>query len=249
MTILMSFVAYSIALSIGLALAGHRSRKTSTPPAQARSPRKRILIVGATGGTGRELVMQALERGYRVTALVRDPSKLRIENRNLTLAKGDVLDYPSVEAAVRGQDAVVSALGHHRFLRPTRIQSRGTQNILNAMKTIGVSRFVGQTSLGIGNSAFRMGIFGTFFLLPVVLQFYFLDKARQERIIAASDRDWIIVRPSALTNGRKRGSCKHGVDVGSYIWTPGISRADVADFMLNQLEQDANLGCAVGVCG
>jgi putative NADH-flavin reductase len=249
MILLTIFAAYSIALSIALAFAGHRSRTTSTSPTQSGPSPKRILIVGATGGTGRELVAQALERGYQVTALVRDPSKLGIEDRNLTLARGDVLDYASVEAAVRGQDAVVSALGHHRFLRPTRIQSMGTQNILNAMKTAGVSRFVCQTSLGIGNSAFRMGIPGTFFLLPVVLQFYFWDKARQEKIIAASDRDWIIVRPSALTNGSKRGSYKHGFDVGSYIWTPGISRADVADFMLNQLEQDTNLGCAAGVCG
>lgn len=205
--------------------------------------------MGATGGTGRQLVAQALERGFAVTALVRDPSRLTISHEQLTVARGDVLDEGSVDAAMRGQEAVLSALGHKRYLSPTRILSEGTRNILRAMEAHGVSRFVCETSLGIGDSAGRMGLYYTFFTIPVVLPFYFWDKTRQERIIAGSNVDWTIVRPGVLTNGEKRGRYRHGSRIGSFLWTVRISRADVADFMLNQLESDTYLRTAPGVCG
>lgn len=248
MELLTLFLLYATALSVGLAFAGHRSR-TVPPEAAAPRPRStRLLIVGATGGTGRELVAQALERGYAVTALVRDPSRLTISHPQLTVVRGDVLDEGSVDAAMRGQEAVVSALGHKRYLTPTRILSDGSRNILRAMEAHGVARFVCETSLGIGDSAGRLGLYYTFFTIPVVLPFYFWDKTRQERIIAASDREWIIVRPGVLTNAEKRGRYRHGLTVGSFLWTVRISRADVADFMLDQLESDAYLRTAPGVC-
>jgi putative NADH-flavin reductase len=206
------------------------------------------LIVGATGGTGRQLVAQALERGHAVTALVRNPSRLQLEHPHLKIVQGDVLDYASVEAAARGQEAVLSALGHKRFFYPTRILSEGTRNLLRAMEAHGVRRFVCETSLGIGDSAGRMGLYYTFFVIPVILPFYFWDKTRQERLIAQSAVEWVIVRPGVLTNGEKRGSYRHGRQAGSFLWTARISRADVADFMLNQLSDDAYLKTAAGVC-
>jgi putative NADH-flavin reductase len=205
------------------------------------------LIVGATGGTGRQLVAQALERGYAVTALVRDPSRLRVDHPQLTMIQGDVLDSASVERAMRGQEAVVSALGHKRFFYPTRILSEGTRNILRAMEAHGVPRLVCETSLGLGDSAGRMGLYFTFFTIPVVLPFYFWDKTRQERIIAESNVEWVLVRPGMLINADKRGRVRHGRHVGSFLWTVRISRADVADFMLNQLASDAYLRAAPGV--
>ena len=144
---------------------------------------------------------------------------------------------------------MLSALGHKRYLSPTRILSEGTRNILRAMEAHGVSRFVCETSLGIGDSAGRMGLYYTFFTIPVVLPFYFWDKTRQERIIAGSTVDWTIVRPGVLTHGEKRGRYRHGSRIGSFLWTVRISRADVADFMLNQLESDTYLRTAPGVCG
>lgn len=203
--------------------------------------------MGATGGTGRQLVARALERGHEVTAFVRDRSKLGIEHPRLRLAVGDVLDYPAVEAAVRGQQAVVSALGHKRWLGPSRILSSGTRNLLRAMEAHGVSRIVCETSLGIGDSAGRMGLYYTFLVIPLVVPFYFWDKTRQEREIARSQAQWVIVRPAVLTNRPGRGRARHGPRVGSYVRTVRISRGDVADFMLEQLESDAWLGRAVGV--
>jgi len=211
-------------------------------------PPTQVLIVGATGGTGRQLVAQALERGYVVTALVRDPARLQIAHERLRVLRGDVRDAASIDAAVRGQDVVLSALGHKRFFYPTRVLSEGTRTLLRAMQTHGVPRFVCETALGIGDSAGRMGLYYTLFTIPIVLPFYFWDKTRQERLIAASSVEWVIVRPGLLTNGAKRGTYRHGSNVGSFIWTVRISRADVADFMLNQMTDDTYLGTAPGVC-
>lgn len=248
MKFLFVFLLYATMLSVGLGRRGLRSATGSASPIPGGHPTK-VLIVGATGGTGRQLVEQALERGHVVTALARDPSALRIEHPRLTVVRGDVLDYRSVEAAVRGQDAVLSALGHKRFFYPTRILSEGTRNLLRAMETHGVQRFVCETALGIGDSAGRMGVYYTFFVIPVILPFYFWDKARQERLIAASAVSWVVVRPGALTNGAKRGRYRHGRTVGNFLWTVRISRADVADFMLNQMTDPTYLGTAPGVWG
>src|SRR5947207_13729303 len=111
-----------------------------------------------------------------VTVLSRTPAKLRMTHERLQVLQGNVLDYASVEAAVRGQDAVVSALGHKRFFGPTRILSEGTRNVLHAVETHHVPRFVCETALGIGDSAGRMGVYYTFFVVPIILPFYFWDK-------------------------------------------------------------------------
>ena len=93
-----------------------------------------------------------------------------------------------------------------------------------------------------------MGLYFTLFVIPVILPFYFWDKTRQERTIAGSSVEWVIVRPGMLTNGEKRGRSHHGRHVGSFLLTVRISRADVADFMLNQLTSDRYLRSAPGVC-
>jgi putative NADH-flavin reductase len=247
MRLFLVFLLYGAALSAGLRRRGLGSIGGSVGPLPDARP-TRVLIVGATGGTGRQLVDQAIERGLVVTALARDPSALRIEHPRLSVMRGDVLDYPSIEAAVRGQDAVLSALGHRQFFRPTRTVSEGTRNVLRAMDAHGVRRFICETALGIGESAGRMGLYYTFFVIPVILPFYFWDKTRQERLIAASGLHWVIVRPGALTNGAKRGRYRHGRNIGSFLWTVRISRADVADFMLNQLSDNTYLRAAAGVC-
>jgi uncharacterized protein YbjT (DUF2867 family) len=170
-----------------------------------------------------------------------------MEHQRLTIVQGDVLDVTSLDAAMRGQEAVLSALGHKRFFYPTSILSEGARNILHAMETRGVRRFVCMSSLGIGDSAGRMGLYYTLFVIPLILPFYFWDKTRQERTVAGSGSDWTIVRPGALTNGRKRGRVRHGGRIGNFIWTVRVSRADVADFMIDQLVSNTYLRTAVGV--
>lgn len=246
MTVLLLFILYAVGLSMALALAGYRSRVVRSSDAPDQSP-ERLLIIGATGGTGRRLVTQALERGFWVTALVRNPLKLAMEHERLTIFRGDVLETSSLDAAMRGQDAVVSALGHKRFFYPTSILSEGTRNIVRVMETHSVRRFVCMSSLGIGDSAGRMGLYYTLFVIPLILPFYFWDKTRQERTVAESDLDWTIVRPGALTSGGKRGRVRHGGRIGNFVWTVRVSRADVAEFMIDQLVSNTYLRTAVGV--
>ena len=244
--LLILYALYAAGLSIALARSGYRSGGARSSETPLPSP-TRILIVGATGRTGRRLVARALERGFGVTALVRNPAKLQLGHERLTVVQGNVLDAGSIDKAMRGQEAVLSALGHQRYFYPTRIQSDGTKNVLRAMETHGVRRFVCMTSLGIGDSVGRLGLIYTFFVIPVILPFYFWDKTRQEKAIVASGVDWTIVRPGALTNARARGRVRQGARVGNFIWTVSVPRADVAGFMIDQLTSSSFLRTAVGV--
>jgi len=247
MILLAVFLIYAVALSAALSRAGHRSEPAPGPGGPRPEP-ERVLIVGATGGTGRELVKQALARGYAVTALARTPARIEVTHPRLTVVQGDVLDPESVATAMRGQEAVLCALGHRRYAYPTRILSDGTRNIVQAMRAHGSRRLVCETSLGLGDSAFRLGLLYTLFIIPVILPFYFWDKTRQEHMIARSSVEWVIVRPGALNNGDQRGRVQQGRGVGSLLWTVRVSRADVAAFMLTQLGSDAYLKSAPGVC-
>jgi len=240
-----------------------------------------LLIFGATGGTGRALIEQALARGHVVTAFVRNPAKVSASHQNLRTVKGDILDYASVEQAMRGQDAVVSAVGVRvrtvplvavviacqviarlaglsgptgwlvRIALPllstfvlyprTKTLSEGTKNILHAMEKCGVKRFVCQSSTGIGDSRGKLGLLYNVILIPLLLRNVFADKEVQEKVLKESTLDWVIVRPTQLTNGPKRGTYRHGPDIGNKIRTLSVSRADVADFMLKQLADDSYL--------
>lgn len=246
MNLLLILVVYAIALFAALAFRGYRSWSIA-PATGSRDRPERILIIGATGKTGRHLVTQALERGFAVTAFARDPSRLEMRHPRLTIAQGNVLDPASVEAAMPGHHAVLSTLGHRRYWSLSRTHADGTRHILDAMRRHGVRRFVCLTSLGLGDSAGRLGMPYNLLVIPLVLPIYFLDKARQERLIAQSDREWIIVRPGSLTDGAKRERVNSGEKVGSYLWTVRVSRANVADFMLNQLTSDTYLRSAPGL--
>src|SRR5438552_2419748 len=184
--LLVMYLVYALVLSIALrakGLATPIAEGEPTPPSVERRV-TRVLVIGATGGTGRQLVAQALERGYDVTALARNPAALDLTHPRLHVVRGNVLDPASLDEAARGQDAVLCALGHKKFFVPNRILSEGTRNLVRAMETQHVDRLVCETALGLGDSAGRMGVYYTFFVVPVILLFYFWDKTRQERVIA-----------------------------------------------------------------
>ena len=198
----------------------------------------KIFIVGGTGGTGRQVIEQALLENHLVTALVRNPVKLKIDHPNLKVIKGNILEPGTFEQAIKENEVVISALGHKRFFIKTNILSEGTKNIVNAMEKHKVKRFICITSMGVNDSRFRLGLYYTLFVIPVILLFYFLDKEKQERIIRQSSLDWTIVRPGQLTNGKKRTTYRHGSKLGSYIFTKMVSRADVAHFILQEVKND-----------
>ncbi|MBT8235474.1 MAG: SDR family oxidoreductase [Bacteroidia bacterium] len=199
----------------------------------------KIMLIGGTGKTGKQIIKQALESGHEVTALIRNPKKVKISNPNLVVVKGDVLVPETLEHSFSGHEVVISALGHKKFFIKTTILSRGTQNIIRAMQKNQLNRFICITSLGINDSRFKLGLYYTLFVIPFIILFYFLDKEKQERLIQQSDLDWTIVRPGQLTNGRRRGRYKHGKGLGSYILTKMISRADVAHFIIGEAENNS----------
>ncbi|RDC64321.1 NAD(P)-dependent oxidoreductase [Adhaeribacter pallidiroseus] len=202
----------------------------------------KIVIFGATGGTGRHLVEQALADGHSVTAFVRDPAKLPLNHKNLKIVPGDVLHYSTVEPAVVGQEAVLSALGSGT--QKDTLRSTGTRHIIQAMEKLGVKRLVCETSLGYGDSRQvldRTPFYFKYLIVPLLLRHGFADHELQESYIKQSTLDWIIARPGNLTDGQRTGVYRHGFPANDQKITVKISRADVADFMLKQLTDNTYL--------
>ena len=172
----------------------------------------KLIVFGATGGTGQHLVKQALAQGHMVTAFVRNPAKFGVSHPGLRIVQGDVLDAASVEQAVSGHDAVLAALGAPA--RDTnKVRSEGTRNIISAMEKTGVRRLVCQTSLGYGDSIQvldRTPFYFRHIIVPFFLRRVFADHALQEDVIKQSSVDWIIVRPGNLTDGERTGRYRHG---------------------------------------
>jgi putative NADH-flavin reductase len=202
-----------------------------------------LLIFGATGETGRELVKQALERNNAVTAFVRDTAKLDIQHQNLNVIEGDVTDTATVERAVQGQDVVFSTLGS-RSLKKNPALTKGVDTIVRAMEKQGVQRFVYQSSLGVGDSREHVDFLVRYIVIPLVLRNAISDHADKERIVRQSSLDWVIIRPAGLTNAPHTGNYRHGE---SMHYGAKISRADVADFMLKQATDTAYLRRAPGI--
>ncbi len=196
----------------------------------------KIVIFGSTGGTGRCLVEQALSAGHEVTAFARNPSNILIHHERLAVLQGDVLDPAKVEAAVAGQQAVVSALGVG-LGGNKRVRSRGAENIIAAMQKFGVRRLVVESSYGVGDSLADAS-FMLRLVFQTVLRSTYEDKAREDAVIRGSDLEWIVVRPAALTNAPRRGQYRVGEHLKLGLGTK-IARADVAEFMLKQLSDDA----------
>jgi putative NADH-flavin reductase len=195
----------------------------------------KILIIGATGATGRVLMREALEQGHQVTALARNPSALAPEDYRPRVLQGNALDASEVQAAVAGQDAVLSALGT-RSTRPTTLFSHSTHNLISAMNKHGVRRLVCITGIGAGESKGHVGFLYDRIMLPFVVKNIYEDKNRQEEAIKQSDLEWVIVRPARLTDEPAKG--EYRVYLGGSYTAKTISRADVAAFMLAQLTED-----------
>lgn len=199
----------------------------------------RLIIFGATGSVGKQIVLQALSLDYQVTAFARSSERLKdIVHGNLTILKGDVLHAASVEKAVEGHDAVLCALGDGR---KGRIRAEGTRNIVCAMEKTGVKRLICQTTLGAGDSWVNLNFFWKHIMFGWFLKQAFLDHELQEKYIKGSSVDWTIVRPGAFTDGDVTGNFRHGFSSQDNSLKLKISRADVAMFMLQQLTTDLYL--------
>lgn len=199
--------------------------------------RSKILVLGATGGTGRLIVRQALARGHEVTALVRSPAKAGDLN-GARLVVGDVRDEATLRDALGGQDAVISALGTPASpFREATLLSTATHALVAAMKAERVSRLVCITGIGAGDSAGHGGFMFDRLVFPLLLRKVYADKNRQEATVRDSGLDWVLVRPAVLNDKPGRGTIRALTDLAGFHGG-SISRDDVANFVLDQVRTD-----------
>jgi uncharacterized protein YbjT (DUF2867 family) len=204
----------------------------------------RVLIIGASKGIGLETTRQALAAGYNVRALARSAAGLALSDPKLEKFVGDALKPRDVEAALVGVDVVILTLGVGvgDLFRPVRLFSDATRVLLPAMKAKGVKRLICVTGFGAGDSGARIGP-----LQRIPFQIFlgraYADKSVQERLIKASGLDWTIARPGVLTGGPRTGRYKILAEASE--WRNGvISRSDVAEFLVRQIEDRTYVGQA-----
>jgi uncharacterized protein YbjT (DUF2867 family) len=209
---------------------------SKTDNSQAAPPK--ILVLGATGGTGRSVVSQALARGYDVTVLARSAEKAG-DLKGAELVIGDARDEATLRRALKGREAVVSALGTPASpFREVTLLSTATRALVNAMKAEQVSRLVCITGLGAGDSVGHGGFLFDNLIYPLLLSKVYADKNRQETIVRGSGLDWVLVRPTILNDKPKHGNVRALTDLSDFHGG-SISRADVAGFVLDQVRDNA----------
>ena len=205
-----------------------------TPQGRAMA---RIIVFGASGNCGRLFVERAREHGHTVTAIAR--TRLSDLPEGVSLVVGDVLDPTFVAEAVRGHDIVVSALGmryaHPWAARrsPDDFAERATRNIVEAMKTAGVDRLVVISAAGVGDSHAALNWPMRVMLKTSNVGVAYADLERMESVLSESGLDWHAVRPTTLTHGERTGRA-HPTD--AFRVTSTISRADVAEWLLHEVE-------------
>ncbi len=200
----------------------------------------KLVVFGATGNVGQQVVKQALEQGHEVTAFARNPLKLDIKHPKLTLFQGDVMDSARVEQALQGQEIVVCTLGSGKKLSGT-VRSQGTQNIISAMKRCGMKRLICQSTLGVGESWGSLNFYWKYIMFGFILRNVFADHQRQEDMVQNSGLDWTIIRAAAFIEGERTGQYRHGFPGTDKTSTLKITHADVADFILKQFVDEVYL--------
>jgi biliverdin reductase / flavin reductase len=208
----------------------------------------KVAIFGATGGTGRIMIRKALERGHEVTAAARNPSALLGGHERLRVVKADVMQPQTPEAVVEDQDAVITSVSVGNALKegrkPTTLFSEGTRNMIAAMKKQGIRRLVCLSSSAVEPDPALGIIFGKI-MRPLLFKEMYADMSRMEREVRSSGLDWIIVRPSTLTDDPASGRYILGIDRIPKGWR--IPREDVAEFTLDQLDDDHYLKRAIAI--
>ena len=205
----------------------------------------KVLIIGASRGIGLETVRAALRAGHSVRALARSAASIPIQDANLEKMSGDALDRDTIRNALQDVDVVIQTLGvdfvPRLIFEGTSLFSRSTRILVDAMKAVGVKRLVSVTGLGAGDSRGHGGLLYDAIVFPVLLKRVYDDKDVQEWIIRSSGLDWTIVRPGLLTN--RLATSRYRVLTASKDWRFGvISRADIADFLVRQVDDRELLG-------
>ncbi|RKN84380.1 NAD(P)-dependent oxidoreductase [Paenibacillus ginsengarvi] len=208
----------------------------------------KLIVFGASGGTGRQAVVQALEQGHEVTAVVRKPENFDVRPGALEVIRGDVLLPATFRQALHGKDAVLSALGvSHK--NPTTVYSEGTSSIMEAMQSAGVLRLICLSSAGL-DIASDTPLLQRMVIRLVIQRMYkhaYADMARMEAAIRTSSGiNWTVIRPPRLTNGPRTKAYRTAI--GKPLpGAEGISRADLADYMIRSIADRAAYGQIVEI--
>jgi len=198
----------------------------------------KLLVLGATGPTGLQIVQQALAQGREVTAFVRDPAKLPLTDKNLKVVTGSLPgDAQALAEALRGHDAVISSLGLRNALKANGLIERSMRVLVPAMEREGVRRLIIVSANCVGDTRQHAPLLPRI-MYRLLLADIFADKKAGEDLVRASSLDWTIAYPTLLTDGPRRGSYRAGERL-ELKGLPKISRADVADFVLRQLSDGA----------
>jgi putative NADH-flavin reductase len=199
----------------------------------------RLLLLGASGRTGAELLARATRQGHDVSVLVRDRSRLEERQRPVRLLIGSATDPGVIDDAVAGHDAVLCALGPRspRELLRCELMRRSIPSLAESMERHGVARLILLSALGVGPSRPYAPLTARLAFATILRQVG-ADKRRAEAALRAGALDWTIVYPPALTNGAATGQYRHGEQL-RLTGRASISRADVAEFMLAQLTRSA----------
>jgi putative NADH-flavin reductase len=205
-------------------------------------PARRLAIFGATGTVGSELLSQALAAGHEVRALVRNPSKLRVDDPRLTVLHGDVKDLIAVGATIKGCDAVLSALGATGTDDPN-TRRTGTANVLTAMRENGIARVVVMGGFHVHLPG-EDGNLGQKLIVPILRlsRVVVADTTGMGALVSASDLDWTFVRSPRVVRGGPTLAPRIGtLKLGP--WSKA-TRGDVADFMLRCVDTGAYIRLA-----
>lgn len=206
----------------------------------------KLLVLGATGGTGLEVVRQSLDRGHLVTAFVRSGSRLRAFQDRIAIQEGDLLNSAELERVVKGQDAIISAFGPRVPIAKgdAILLQRFALALTTAMRKAGSRRVIAESVAFLFKNSIvpPAYLLGRIFFPPVVA-----DTSAMERIFAESRLDWTMVRPPQLTDKPFTG--KYRIAEGRLpAFGFKISRADVADYMIKAAENKLAVRKIVGVC-
>lgn len=196
------------------------------------------LLIGATGPTGREVFAYA-PPALGIRAMARSPQPLRsTAPAHIEVVQGDVLNPASLLPACKGVDLVICTLGIGLTRKPVTLFSEGTRNLMAAMRETGVDRLLCVTGVGAGDSRGHGGFLYDKILQPLLLNTIYQDKDRQESLIKASDLQWTLIRPGALTNGPMTGSYRVMTTLHADDRLSKISRKDVAHFLVQEALQN-----------
>ncbi|MGI8466872.1 MAG: NAD(P)-dependent oxidoreductase [Pyrinomonadaceae bacterium] len=207
----------------------------------------KIAIIGGTGSVGRKVVEQCLENGDKVIVVARNPKAISTTHERLETRAGDVSDEKSIEKAVLGTELIVSAIGMSNAKEPTAFYSEGMTNIVKAMQSCQIKRIIAVGASGYVNKPRQTFLIRLVqkYIIQKILRYTYEDLMRMETVLRKSNLDWTIVRPTRLTHGKRTG--KYRAEPETVVGGTSISRADVADFIVNHLTDQETYRKAIGI--